>query len=142
MQLPDVNVLVYAFREDTPHHAVCRAWLTHALAAPAPVAIADVVCSGFLRVVTHPRVFRTPAPLDTALAFINAVRGSERALHVSPGTRHWDIFASLCRSAQATGHLIPDAWIAALAVEHGCELVTLDRDFARFDGLRVRGVAS
>lgn len=142
MQLPDVNVLVYAFREDTPHHAVCRAWLAHALAAPAPVAIADVVCSGFLRVVTHPRVFRTPAPLDTALAFINAVRDSERALHVSPGTRHWDIFSSLSTSAQATGNLIPDAWIAALAVEHGCELVTLDRDFARFDGLRVRGVAS
>ena len=140
MLLPDVNVLVYAFRADTPHHDASRAWLEGALAGPEPLAIADVVCSGFLRVVTHPRVFRTPAPLSAALPFISAIRSSDRALNVAPSTRHWEIFTGLCDARQATGNLVPDAWLAALAIEHGCALVTFDRDFAHFHGVRVHCV--
>jgi uncharacterized protein len=96
------------------------------------------VLSGFLRVVTHPRVFRIPTPLERALEFASALRDQPNAVAVSPGPRHWAIFERLCRDAAARGNLVPDAYLAALAIERGCEWVTLDRDYARFAGLRWR----
>ncbi len=100
--------------------------------------ISDLVLSGFLRVVTHPRVFRDPTPLDTALAFTAEVRDRPNCIPVSPGARHWDIFTRLCREAGARGNLVPDAFLAALAIESGSEWITTDRDYARFPGLRWR----
>lgn len=100
--------------------------------------IAELVLSGFLRVVTHPRVFRDPSPLDTALAFAEALRGHSNCILVAPGRQHWEIFARLCRTASARGNLIPDAYLAALAIESGAHWVTTDRDYTRFPGLRLR----
>jgi hypothetical protein len=100
--------------------------------------MSDLVLSGFLRVVTHPRVFRDPSPLDVALAFAAEVRDHPNSIAVSPGERHWDIFTRLCRVAGARGSLVPDAYLAALAIESGAEWVTTDRDYARFPGLRWR----
>lgn len=138
MRLVDVNVLVYAFREDVPRHAEYRAWLEALVAADEGYAVSDQVLAGFLRIVTHPRVFRPPAPLDTAQAFVAAVREQPNAVPVAPGRRHWEIFHRTCRESGAKGNLIPDAWLAALAIEQGCELITTDRDYARFPGLRWR----
>lgn len=136
MRLVDVNVLVAAFRDDAPGHKACRGLLEEMVDGPLPYGVTDLVLSGFLRVATHPRVFDPPAPLDDALAFADAYRGGDGAVVVAPGPRHWRIFSSLCREGRAKGNLVPDAYLAALAIESGCEWVTADRDFARFPDLR------
>jgi len=136
MRLADVNILVYAFRADAPGHESHRAWLEQLAGSDEAYAVSDHVLAGFLRVVTHPRVFHPPTPIEPALAFAQALRGRPNAVAVAPGPRHWDIFTRLCGAAKARGNLVPDAWLAALAIEHGCEFVTTDRDFARFPELR------
>ena len=99
-------------------------------------AVSDHVLSGFMRIVTHPRIFHPPAPIEAALAFANAFRLQPNAVPIQPGARHWEIFTRLGRDADARGNLIPDAWLAALAIESGCEFITTDRDYSRFAGLR------
>jgi hypothetical protein len=138
MLLPDVNVLVFAHREDLRDHERYRAWLEGVVDGPEAFGLSDLVLSGFLRVVTHPRVFATPTPLERALEFAEAVRSASNRVRISPGERHWEIFTALCREAQARGNLVPDAWFAALAIESGSEWITADRDYARFPGLRWR----
>lgn len=135
MLAPDVNVLVDTFREDSPHHARVAPWWRSVVVADAPFALFEPVLAGFLRVVTHPRVFDPPAPLDSALRFVAALREQPNALVVRSGPRHFGLFESLCRAADARGNLVADAWLAALALEHGCTWVTSDRDYARFPGL-------
>jgi toxin-antitoxin system PIN domain toxin len=136
--LPDVNVLVYAYREDAPRHDRYRAWLEGVLNAREAYGLSDLVLAGFLRVVTHPRVFSPPSPTGHALEFADALRGHPNCVHVAAGERHGDIFAGLCREARAKGNLIPDAYLAALAIESGSEWMTTDRDYSRFPGLRWR----
>ena len=87
---------------------------------------------------THPRVLDPPTPFDRALEFVEALRAQPNAVLLQPGPRHWDIFASLCKTAGAKGNLVADAYHAALAIEHGCEWISTDRDYARFPGLRWR----
>jgi toxin-antitoxin system PIN domain toxin len=91
-----------------------------------------------VRVATHPRIFDPPASTAAALAFADALRSQPNAVLVAPGSRHWEIFGRLCRSAGAKGNLVPDAYLAALAIESGSEWITTDRDFSRFPGLRWR----
>ena len=94
--------------------------------------------SGFLRIVTNRAIFKTPTTLDEALLFTRVIRLKPHAVPVGAGPRHWDIFTSLCVDAAAKGNLVADAYLAAVAIESGCELVSLDRDFARFPGLKWR----
>ena len=136
MVLPDVNVLVAAYRDDAPEHGSCRPWLEAVLGGEEAFAVSDLVLSGFLRIVTHPRVFIRPSPPDEALQFANVIRSQPQCIPVNPGPRHWEIFTRLYREAETMGNLIPDAYFAALAIESGCEWITLDRDFSRFAGLR------
>ncbi len=138
MRLVDVNVLVYAFREDAPGHVEYRAWLEGLISSDEAYAVSDHVLAGFLRIVTHPRIFHPPAPLELAIAFATAFRDAPNAVPVFPRARHWEIFCRLLRQAGARGNLVPDAWLAALALEQGCEFITTDRDFARFPTLRWR----
>ncbi len=138
MILLDVNVLIHAFREDAPEHVRFRPWLEAVASSPSDFGVADLVLSGFLRVVTHPRVFDPPTPLEDALEFAEALRSQPNCVVVSPHERHWPIFVELCRQAVARGNLIPDAYIAAMAIESGSELLTTDRDFSRFEGLAWR----
>lgn len=138
MILPDVNVLVYAHRSDTDRHDQYRAWLEGAVSGPAPFGLADLVLSGFLRVVTHPRVFREPSPQEEAMAFARALRDRPNRVPIEPGPRHWAIFVDLCEKAGARGNLVPDAYLAALAIEAGAEWITTDGDFRRFPGLETR----
>jgi toxin-antitoxin system PIN domain toxin len=136
--LPDVNVLVYAHREETAHHRACREWLEGILNADEAYSVSDLVLSGFVRVVTHPKVFKRPSAIADALAFAEQVREQPNCVHVEPGSRHWEIFTRLCLETRVKGNLVPDAYLAAMAIESGCEWISTDRDFTRFKGLRWR----
>ncbi len=136
MKLLDVNILVAAHREDADQHAAIRQWLEAELATPAGIALSHLVLSGFVRVVTHPKIFKTPTPLDKALEFVIDPQNRSAVTMVKPSAGHWEVFLDLCRSADARGNLVPDAYHAALAVEFGIEWITLDRGFARFPKLR------
>lgn len=138
MILVDVNVLVYAHRQDAPDHGAYRTWLEETLDSEAAYGISDLVLSGFLRVATHPRVFRVPSPMTQALAFAHAVRERPNCVVISPGVRHWQIFTRLCETTGVKGNLVADAYLAALAIETGSEWITTDRDYSRFPGLRWR----
>jgi uncharacterized protein len=108
------------------------------VAAEEPYGVAELVLSGFLRIVTHPRVFRQPTPLPHAIAFCEALRSQPNATLLSPGSRHWQIFSGLCAEAGTRGNLVSDAYLAALAIETGSEWITTDGDYRRFRALRVR----
>jgi hypothetical protein len=136
--LPDVNVLIYAVREDSPEHEKCRLWLESVVRGEMAYGMSPQVLAAVVRVVTHPRIFVPPTPLEEALAFANLLVDQPHCQVIQPGARHWGIFAGLCRRARASGNLVPDAWFAALAIESGCEWITTDRDYARFEGLRWR----
>jgi hypothetical protein len=136
--LPDVNVLLYAFRTDAPGHARYHAWLEGVIGGPSAYGISPQVLSGVIRVATHPRIYARPSRLRDVLAFTNAVQDQPNCQLVQTGPRHWDIFAKLCERSAGSGNLVQDAWLAALAIESGCEWISTDRDFARFEGLRWR----
>ena len=138
MYLIDVNVLVYAHREDIENHIDYRAWLESVINANASYGYSELVLSGFLRVVTHPKIFEIPSPLDEAVKFVDQVKNQANAINISPGDRHWSIFDHLIRVANATGNTIPDAYHAALAIESGCEWITTDKGFKKYSGLKTR----
>jgi len=136
--VPDVNVLVYAARDDVPDCARYRAWLETALLGPEPVAVATPVLAGFLRVVTNPRVFARPSTLGDALRFVDVVLASPAAVVPALSERLAGRLVAVCRAAGATADRVPDAYLAAIALDLDAELVTADRGFARFEGLRWR----
>ena len=138
MLLLDVNILLYPFRADGPDHTAYRKWLEGAIATATALGLADVVLSAFLRIATHPRIFDPPTPIEPALQFVEALRAQPASVLIAPGPRHWMIFANLCRQTPARGNVVPDAYLAALAIESGSEFVSTDRDYARFAGLRWR----
>lgn len=138
MVLIDVNPLVYAYRPDAPQHHDYVTWLKQLVNQEAAFGLADIVCSGFIRIATHPKIFTPPSPVEDALEYIEDIRAQPNCVIVSPGNRHWQIFSRLCRTVGAKGNTVPDAYLAALAIESGSEWVTADRGFARFPGLRWR----
>ncbi|MBM4288637.1 MAG: type II toxin-antitoxin system VapC family toxin [Deltaproteobacteria bacterium] len=138
MMLPDVNILVQAFRQDTRFHDLCREWLEGVVNGEAHFGMAPQVLSGVVRIATHPKVFVTPSDLPETLHFCSVLLEQPHCVIICPQAWHWQIFRRLCLQADARGNLAPDAWFAALAIESGCEWITLDRDYARFPGLRWR----
>jgi hypothetical protein len=138
MILPDVNVLIYAFRADSPHHAVSKAWLESVVHGNARFGISPLALSAVARVTTNTRTFTQPSTLQDAFGFCDDLLGQPHCEIVSPGERHWSIFHDLCVKTGTRGPSISDAWFAALAIEHGCTWITFDRDYARFDGLEWR----
>jgi uncharacterized protein len=136
--LPDVNVLVQAFRGDASDHALCRGWLDAIINGDSRYGMSPQVLSAVIRVATHPNVFAKPSALEETIRFCNILLEQPQCAIIQPGQRHWPIFCRLCKEADARGNLVPDAWFAALAIEAGCEWITLDRDYARFPGLRWR----
>lgn len=138
MEFPDINVLIYAHREDAPEHDNYAAWLTSVAEGPAPFALSSVTLSGFLRIVTNPRIFQPSTPTDVAIAFCRELVARPNAAFIQPGARHWGIMVDLIERSQVRGAMVSDAYLAALAIEHGCQLVTTDSDFARFPTLRWR----
>ena len=136
MQSPDINVLVSAFREDAVHHGRCRSWLENSLSGRDRVGLSELVLSGVLRVLTHPRVFHPPTPSEAAISFVDALLAQPASLPLRPGDGHWRIFRGMCTTLRLTGNRLSDAFHAVLAIEHSCEWVTLDRGFSIYPGLR------
>lgn len=138
MILCDVNVLVYAHKEGVPRHEDYRDWLDGVVNGDEPFGVCDLVLSGFLRIVTHPKIFDVPSTWSEAKAFVTLIRKADNAVPVSPGARHWSIFVELAEAVGARGNAVPDAYLAALAVESGAEWISADRGFARYPKLRWR----
>jgi toxin-antitoxin system PIN domain toxin len=134
--LPDVNVLIYAFRPDASHHEVCRPWLEGIVKGDARFGLSRLALSAVVRITTHSSPFKNPSTLDEVYRFCDYLLGQPHCQAVEPGERHWGIFRQLCLETDTRGRRVTDAWYAALAIEWGCEWVTLDRDFARFPGLK------
>ena len=136
MKLCDVNVLIYAHREESPEHELNAAFIQELAEEPSNFALSEAVLSGFVRIVTNPKVFKNPTPESKAFEFCDSLRDRPQAVVLRPGARNWEIFQQLCLTLPAKGKLVADAWHAALAIEHGCEWISTDSDFARFPDLR------
>jgi toxin-antitoxin system PIN domain toxin len=134
--LPDVNVLVYAFRREADEHERYAAWLADVVAGSDELALHDPVLLGFVRIVTNPRIVPVPAPTALALEFVRRLRSARRSRWIPAGPASWDRLGLLADQDRGiSGNLIPDAHIAAVALSHGCRVATADRGFARFPGL-------
>lgn len=128
---PDVNVLVAASRQDHPHHGPALRWLETALAdSESELAMLPMVAAGFLRLVTHPKVFVEPTPEEAARAFLRTVLDSPGVKWLPLGDE-WPLFERLCAQHALTGNAIPDAWIAAAARTHHVQLVSFDKGLRR-----------
>jgi toxin-antitoxin system PIN domain toxin len=136
MLLLDVNVVLAAFRDDHFDHRTVRAWFDQLLAGYEPFTVPNPAWASFLRLATNRRIFEIPSPRAEAFAFIEATNAQPHHVPTNPGPRHLTLLRNLCDDADATGDLIPDAVLAAIAIEHHCDVVTLDRDFARFAAVR------
>ncbi|HEX6388139.1 MAG TPA: TA system VapC family ribonuclease toxin [Solirubrobacteraceae bacterium] len=137
MLLPDVNVLLAGFRPDHVHHEPARAFLDQARGGDEPIGLTTLVLSAVARLATNPRVFVRPDPVDAVLDYLDALLDAPGRL-VPESDGHWPRFATLCRDLQLRGNLVPDAHLAALALEQRAELITFDRGFGRFPRLRWR----
>jgi uncharacterized protein len=133
--LPDVNVLIYAFRADSTRHADCKRWLDGIVLADAQFGLSPLALSAAARIATNPRIFRLPSTVQEAFAFCDNLLGQPLCEQVRPGPRHWSISTRICQEADVRGPRISDAWFAALAIEQGCLWITYDRDYARFPEL-------
>ena len=137
MLIADVNVFVYAHRANAPEHDRCRTWLTEALRGTEPFGVSGLVLAGFVRIVTNHRVYTDPTSPETAIEFCARMLAAPASVSVDPGARHWEIFAQLVLGSQARANVVPDAYLAALAIENRATFVTRDRGFLRFPGLRM-----
>jgi toxin-antitoxin system PIN domain toxin len=132
----DVNVLIYAHDEASARHAEYKAWLKRSAGGTEPFGLPSIVASGFMRIVTHPKILARPLTADVAIDFMDALLAAPAVVPLEPGRRHWSVFTGLCRQVSARGNAVPDAYLAALAIEHGCTWYSADRGFARYPGLR------
>lgn len=133
MILPDVNILVYAYRREAEEHETYAEWLAAVVGGQDELALVDHCLAGFLRIVTNPRIITDPAPTSDALEFVDRLRAARRGRPVAATAATWDALAEYVSQDRAIrGNLVPDAYLAALAVSHGCRLATADRGFARF----------
>jgi toxin-antitoxin system PIN domain toxin len=136
--LPDVNALLYAFEANSPFHVPWRTWLDSVLDGADELALADHCCIGVIRLATNPRVTRVPASTEVASDFVAALRAADRTRTVVATDATWQTFRRFVGGdRRIRANLVPDAYLAALAVSHGCRLATADRGFARFPGLDV-----
>jgi toxin-antitoxin system PIN domain toxin len=138
MRTPDVNVLLYAVNRDSAQHAAATAWLTESFTRPQGVGFGWMALLGFLRLSTRTGIFARPLAIEQALSVVDIWLSQPAASILNPTERHAGILGRLLMGAGAAGNLASDAHLAALAIEHGAELGTFDRDFARFSGLRLQ----
>jgi toxin-antitoxin system PIN domain toxin len=135
--LPDVNVLLAAFRADHAHHQPARAFVEQARAGTATLGLSDVALASVVRLATNSRVFARPDTASAVIEYLDALLDAPAQL-LRAGPAHWTRFTDLCRHLQLRGNLVPDAYLAALALEQGAELVTFGRGFGRYPRLRWR----
>ncbi|MFZ1372197.1 MAG: TA system VapC family ribonuclease toxin [Nostocoides sp.] len=132
----DANILLYAADQSSPHHERSARWLSEALNGDRRVGLPWASLGAFLRIATHPRVTTRPLSTDAAQAHVNAWLAAEPTWIPAASERTMAIYAALASQHQVTGNLVPDAQLAALAIEYGVELVSADTDFARFPEVR------
>ena len=133
---PDVNVLVAASRSDHPHHAVARSWLEQAVRATASgrtLTLMPMVLASFLRLVTSPKIFQTPTPVENGVAFVDALLAVQ-GVHLASLGPEWPHLRQLCIDKQLHGNDLPDAWLAAATIHLGKHLVSFDRDLKKLLG--------
>ena len=135
MLVLDVNVILAAHRADHSHHELARRWFGAMVATSETFSVPNAAWASFLRLATNRRAFPVPTPRDEAFAFVDAVRAHPSHRSLEPGPMHLDLLRRLCDEADAHGDLVPDAVIAAIALEHGCAVASLDRDYARFSSI-------
>lgn len=136
MKLPDLNLLIYAVDRSSPSHVVALRWWNGLLSGSQTVALSWTVLLGFLRLTTSPRIMRTPLDVAEALDYIERWLAHPLTTVIDPTPRHASMLRDLLGPVGAAGNLVSDAHLAALAIEHGAELCSADRDFGRFPGLR------
>jgi uncharacterized protein len=136
--LPDLNLVIYAHNADAPDHAASRSWWEGLLNGSEPVVVPWVVAIGFVRLMTHRAVLITPMQPTLAVAHVRSWFAQPNVEHLEPGPQHLDLLDRLLAATGTAGNLTTDAHLAALAIEHQCELHSTDTDFGRFPGLRWR----
>jgi uncharacterized protein len=135
--LPDVNILLAGFRADHDHHKPARAFLERTRAADDVLGLSDFALVSVVRLATNVRVFVRPDTAEAVVDYLETLLEPPGQL-VRAGATHWSRFAELCRHLRLRGNVVPDAYLAALALEQSAELVTFDRGFRRYPGLRWR----
>ena len=136
MILVDANILLYAEDSLSPYHDRARQWWDAQLSGTAPVCLCWTVVNAFIRIGTNSRVFESPLSLEQAITRVQSWMDQPCARLIYPTERHWVVFQEMLRSGQARANLVTDAHLAALAIEHGCELKSTDSDFSRFPKLK------
>ena len=136
MIMVDVNILLYAQDRLNSHHTVAKSWWDKQLSGTSPVCLCWTVISAFIRIGTNQRVFARPLSLQEATQRVQSWLDQPPTRLIRPTEKHWDIFQDMLLGGQAVANLVSDAHLAALAIEHGCELHSTDSDFARFPKLK------
>ncbi len=136
MKLPDLNLLIYAIDQGSPSHALALRWWNGLLSGSQTVALSWTVLLGFLRLTTNPRIMRAPLDVEEAFDYIERWLAHPLTTVIDPTPRHASVLRDLLGPVGAAGNLVSDGHLAALAIEHGAELCSADRDFGRFPGLR------
>ncbi len=135
MTVLDANILIYAWNEDDPRHRVARNWVETLFSREDWIGIPWLTIWAFLRLTTNPRVVPRPFGADQAFEIVASWIELPNVVTVQPGSRHVEILAKLVVAAQASGPLLTDAVLAAIAIEQGAVLASTDHDFSRFSGL-------
>lgn len=138
MILPDVNLLLYAYDENSPHHEQSKSWWDDALSGSQPVCLCWPVVTAFIRLATNRRVYLRPFSILDAISRVESWFAQPCVRLIYPTPTHWRTLRTLLEQAQANANLVTDAHLAALAIEHGCELCSTDADFSRFPRLKWR----
>lgn len=137
MKLLDANILLYAYDSDSPHHAICRRWLEGVFNSDELVALPWQTLLAFVRISTNPRATKRPLRNAEACDMVNSWLDRPNVRLINAGERFWELLKKLIVEAQVTGPLVSDAALAALALENGAAVCSVDRDFRRFRGLRL-----
>lgn len=137
MILPDINILIGAHRPELSHHKTAHKSLLSLGKSLSPFALCSFVCSGFLRIATNHRIFSQASSLEECAAFVDALMNLPNCRIVEPGPDHWVIFKKILSDNHIIGSHVSDAYLAAIAMEHGCEILTSDSDFKKFTDLKI-----
>jgi hypothetical protein len=137
VKLLDANILLYAYDSDSAHHAVCRSWLEAAFNSEEILALPWQTLLAFLRIATNSRATKKPLQSAEACKIITSWLDQANVSVIGPGDRFWELLQDQMREARITGPLVTDAALAALALEHGATLCSVDRDFRRFRNLKL-----
>jgi hypothetical protein len=134
--LVDANILLYAEDSLSPHHREVRVWWDERLSGTEPIGLCWTVLSAFIRIGTNPRIYKRPLALEQALTRVQSWLDQPGVKILHTTERHWRVFQRMLIAGQAAANLVTDAHLAALAIEHGCVLMSTDSDFARFPELK------